>query len=357
MAKINTAKKRGLPAILVSYLKTGWEDAQALLNTLANPKKRTLILRNSAHFLNILYKRITTEGVLKESASLTYITLLGFVPFITFIFMITPDLPFLNIKDKLRSMLGNNMFPGSAQAIMQYFDEFIARRTAFNIVGFIILIVASYSLFRTIRNTFDRILNTDLGQTQDLLSQLIKFFGTLIFGLIIMVMLFSSSSLPIISVVLKLPLLRQLNYIVPFFMQFFGIIFLYMLLPSIRVSRRSLFRGAFWTTMVWVIVKSVFDIYIYNLTSIQAVYGVMSALPIFLMWIYFNWVVVIGGIVLVSVLENKDHKKESIREPRKTVRLTVEMFSNDHLTRRLESLVDKQALLDALAENKEGDEQ
>jgi len=354
---IKARKKRGLPAILASYARTGWEDALSFLRTLANPKKRALIIRNSLHFLSVLYKRITTEGVLKESASLTYITLLGFVPFVTFIFMIAPDLPFLNIKDKFRDVVANNMFPGSAQAIMQYFDEFIARRTAFNIVGFVILIITSYSLFRSIRNTFDRILSMDLAHTQDLISQLIKFFGTLIFGLLIMVMLFSSSSLPIISVVLNLPILKQLNYIVPFFLQFFAMIFLYMLLPSIRISRGSLFRGAFWTTVVWVMVKSIFDVYIYNLTSIQAVYGVMAALPIFLTWIYFNWVVIIGGIVLVSVLENKDHKGETVRQPRKTVRLTVEMFSNDHLNRRLEALVDKDSLLDVLAEDKEGSKQ
>lgn len=347
-------KKRGLPATLLSYLKTGWEDLAIFLNTVTEPRKRKLILKNSWHFLSVLYRRVTTEGVLKESASLTYITLLGFVPFITFIFMITPDLPFLNIKEKFRNVVANNMFPGSAQAIMQYFDEFIARRTAFNIVGFVILIITSYSLFRSIRNAFDRILSMELAHSQDLITQLVKFFGTLIFGLIIMVMLFSSSSLPIISVLLNLPVLKQLNYIVPFFLQFFGIIFLYMLLPSIRVSRKSLFRGAFWTTVVWVSVKSVFDVYIYNLTSIQAVYGVMAALPIFLTWIYFNWVVILGGIVLVSVLENKDQRGESVRQPRKTVRLTVEMFSDDHLNRRLEALVDKEALLDALAEDKEG---
>lgn len=51
--------------------------------------------------------------------------------------------------------------------------------------------------------------------------------------------------------------------------------------------------------------QNLFDIYIYNLTSIQAVYGVMSALPIFLMWVYFNWVIIMGGIVLVSVLDKK----------------------------------------------------
>lgn len=340
-------QKRSLFGALTSYIKTMWDDFVSLVKTFADPRKRKQILFHSMRFLKTLYKRITTEGVLKESASLTYITLLGFVPFITFIFMITPDLPFLNIKEKVRDFLAHNMVPGSAQAIMQYFDEFIARRTAFNVVSFVILIVSSYSLFLSIRNTFDRILSTDIGRPQDLISQLIKFFGTLFFGFLIMVMLFSSSSLPIISVLLNLPILKQINYFAPFILQFFGIIFLYMLLPSIRVSRSSLFRGAFWTTVVWVVIKSVFDLYIYNLTSIQKVYGVMAALPIFLTWIYFNWVVIIGGIVLVSVLEHKGHELD-LPESKGSVRLIVEMYSDKKLEKKLEALVGKDDLLKAL---------
>lgn len=347
-------QKRSLFGALVSYIRMGWDDLLAFLGTMTNPRKRKQVFRQSSKFLSILYKRITTEGVLKESASLTYITLLGFVPFITFIFMITPDLPFLNIKEKLRSFLTTNLLPGSASAIMKYFDDFIARRTAFNIVSFVILIITSYSLFLSIRNTFDRILSTDMKRSQDIISQLIKFFGTLIFGLIIMVMLFSSSSLPVISVLLNLPILKLISYFAPFLMQFFGIIFLYMLLPSIRISRKSLFRGAFWTTVVWVIIKTFFDQYIYNLTSMQKVYGVMAALPIFLTWIYFNWVVIIGGIVLVSVLESKDNPNLKPLS-KETLRLTVEMYSDQKLNRKLEGIVSREELINALRDEDKGE--
>jgi membrane protein len=347
------SEKKGFVASLIKAVS---EKVRAVYEVFTTPEKLRQVLINIWDFIKVLYIRITRDGVLKEAASLTYITLLGFVPFITFVLMIAPDLPFLNVKEKIREVLAANMVPGSASAIMGYLDDFVKNRTAFNIMSFVILIVSSYSLFRNIRNAFDRILNVRMVNSQDLISQMIKFLGTLIFGFIIMVVLFSASSLPVISLIFNLPILKQISYFLPFVVQFVGISLLYSLIPTIRVGRKAVIRGAFWTSVVWALVKNLFDIYIYNLTSIQAVYGVMSALPIFLMWVYFNWVIIMGGIVLVSVLDKKGEVKDLVEEPYKTVRMTLELYSDDNLNRRLEGLVSKKDLLEVLTEDLEKEE-
>lgn len=347
------SEKKGFVASLIKAVS---EKVRAVYEAFTTPEKLRQVLINIWDFIKVLYIRITRDGVLKEAASLTYITLLGFVPFITFVLMIAPDLPFLNVKEKIREVLAANMVPGSASAIMGYLDDFVKNRTAFNIMSFVILIVSSYSLFRNIRNAFDRILNVRMVNSQDLISQMIKFLGTLIFGFIIMVVLFSASSLPVISLIFNLPILKQISYFLPFVVQFVGISLLYSLIPTIRVGRKAVIRGAFWTSVVWALVKNLFDIYIYNLTSIQAVYGVMSALPIFLMWVYFNWVIIMGGIVLVSVLDKKGEVKDLVEEPYKTVRMTLELYSDDNLNRRLEGLVSKKDLLEVLTEDLEKEE-
>ncbi|HOH46521.1 MAG TPA: YihY family inner membrane protein, partial [Candidatus Cloacimonadota bacterium] len=322
-----------------------------------HPRKRKLILKNSWSFLRVFYKRVTTEGVLKESASLTYITLLGFIPFITFIVLIIPDLPFLDLRGKINDLLVNNLMPNSAAAVTSFIGGLLQQRTGFNTFGFILLIFSSYSLFRVIRNTFDRILSMDESPVLDWLSYIIKFFGTLIVGILIMLVLFSTSSMPLIGKLLKYSFLtQQLLNIIPFFLQFFALIFLYLILPSIRVKRGALFRGAFWTTVVWTMIKSLFDWYIYNLTNYQAVYGYLSILPITLLWIYVNWVVIIGGIVLISVLDQGNKLSVAKNEPKRVVRITMEMYSNRTLNKRLESYIrrsDLKELIDEIEEEEE----
>jgi len=327
---------------ILIYLRLPFTDLMTVWDYMRSPAKRRYAMHNVWNFTKILYKRITSDGVLKESASLTYITILGFIPFITFVMLMVPDLPFLDFKGKLNDLIAQNFVPGSAKAVTSFVEGLLKQRTGFNIFSFVVLITSSYSLFSVIRDTFDRILSMEFRPPVDWLGQLVKFLGTMIFGLFIMMVLFSTSSMPIISTLLKQSFLKQqLFYVIPFFLQFIALIFLYMILPSIRVKRSSLFRGAFWTTVIWVIAKSGFDWYIYNLTSVQKVYGYISVLPITLMWIYLNWVIIIGGIVLISVIDQKDNLIIARKVPKKIVRITMEMYTDQKLNQRLEDYLAK----------------
>ncbi len=328
-----------------SYLQIVWEDTLSVYTFLWMPEKRKELWQKIGCFFRLLFTRVISEGVLKESAGLTYITILGFIPFLMFLVMVIPDLPFLNLIEKGKDIIAANMMPGSAEQVVSFLDETLARRFSFNVFNFAIVLVTSYSLFRAIRNTFDRILSMEIHAGTDFMSQMIKFFGTIFFGLLIMILLFSSSSVPLISSILRLGFMqKQLMYVIPFIMQFLALIFMYSFMPSIKIKRSSLFRGAFWTTLIWVLAKTGFDFYIYNLTNIQAVYGVLAALPIFLMWIYINWVIILAGIVLVSVIDQKD-KSEVIKQvPKQVVRITLEMYTNQKLNGRLEEYLNKSDL-------------
>ncbi|MCB5261935.1 MAG: YihY family inner membrane protein [Candidatus Cloacimonetes bacterium] len=310
------------------------------------PKRRKAIFNKAYEFMKLWIGRVIKERVPRSAGSLAYVTILGFIPFLTFIVMLAPDLPFLNLKEKIGAVVAENFIPGSADAVMGMINEMISRRMSLNIMVFIILLVSSYALFENIRNTFDHILITHAPERKDILSQFVKFFGTIVFGLLILVLLFSSSSLPIISRLLKLRIFTWLMYIVPFILQFLALFFLYMLMPSIKVKRKSLIKGAFWTTVIWVLVKSGFDYYIYNLTSFQAVYGVIAALPIFLFWIYVNWIIILAGIVLVSVIDKGIREEVIQTQPQKVVRLTLEMYSDSKLNQRLEKFISKNDIKD-----------
>jgi membrane protein len=336
----------GIRKILYPYTRALTLWMYRLWLHVAMASRRKIVLRRIGTFFRLWVSRIIKEKVPRESGSLAYVTILGFIPFITFILMLAPDLPFLNLKEKIADVVAQNFIPGSAEAVMEMINEMIARRMGLNIMVFVILLISSYLLFNNIRSTFDRILSTHAPGGTDLLSQFVKFFGTLVFGLFIIVLLFSSSSMPIISRLLKLRFFIWIGYIVPFLLQFFALFFLYMLMPSIKVKRKSLIQGAFWTTLLWVLIKSGFDYYIYNLTSFQAVYGVIAALPIFLFWIYVNWIIILSGIVLVSVIDKGVREEVIQKTPKRVVRLTMEMYSDDKLNRRLETFIEKKDITD-----------
>ncbi|MDD2332153.1 MAG: YihY/virulence factor BrkB family protein [Candidatus Cloacimonetes bacterium] len=328
-----------------NYFGIFFHDLFKFFKLLGRPHMRKIVWNNIKSFVHIFYKRITTEGIIKEASALTYITMLSFIPFLMFLFFIIPDLPFLNLQEKISELVSKNFIPDSAVHVNQFVQDTLSRRSTFNILNFIILTFTSYALFKVIRDTFDRILSLDYRPKQDMVMQIIKFLGTIIFGMVIILMLFSSSSLPVISAILDLPILRKyLVQLIPFITQFLALVFLYMILPSIRIKRSALMRGAFWTTVIWVMAKAGFDFYIFQLTNIEAVYGVLASLPIFLMWIYINWVIILGGIVLVSVLDQKDKVSLTEEIPKSIVKLTLELYSDKKLNDKLEQFVKKQDL-------------
>lgn len=330
--------------LIFYYIRLGLHDLIEALSNLTEKDKRKVIFENIGRFMKLFYRKFMQESVLKESAALTYITLLGFIPFLILVVFFVPKLPFLSGSETLQANLYENFLPMSTGDIGPIISDLISQEISFNIFSFIVVIITSYALFRVIRDTFDRILKMEFLPPTDLLSQIIKFFGTIIFGFLIILLLFSSSSLPIISSLLDIPLFRQqLIMILPLILQFVAIVFLYMTLPSIKVSRKSLFRGAFWTTVIWVIAKSLFDYYVYNLTNIGAVYGVLKSLPAFLFWIYINWVIILAGIVLVAILEHKDLAVEK-KVDKHFVRMTVEMFTNEKLNKEIETIINKNDL-------------
>ncbi|MBW6514769.1 MAG: YihY family inner membrane protein [Candidatus Syntrophosphaera sp.] len=338
---------------LKSIVGTALHDLGGVWGYLSQLEKRKKILGNIWSFLKELYLRIKTERVLREAGSLTYITIMGFIPFVVFILVIAPDLPFLNLKEKVFDLIGDNLMPTSALTVNNLIEGMLERRGGFNVLNFIVMIVSSYALFRVIRNTFDRVLRVETPAKQDAISQIVKFLGTIILGVFIMIILLSSSSLPLISRLLDMPLLRWLTYALPFIMQYLMLIFLYMLMPTIKIRRGSLIRGAFWTALIWALVKSGFDLYIYRMTNYQALYGALSALPIFLLWIYLNWVIILGGIVIVSVIEDRKGSALSKRDPNKKVgmvRVTLEMYSDTKLVQLLDRYFSKKEVKELVAE-------
>jgi len=48
--------------------------------------------------------------------------------------------------------------------------------------------------------------------------------------------------------------------------------------------------------------KRAFALYVTHIGGFQAIYGAFATLPIFLMWIYLSWLVVLAGAVLVAVM-------------------------------------------------------
>ncbi len=272
-------------------------------------------LKRLTLFLLKFYRRFHSEKIMKEASNLTFVTVLGFVPFLLFIVFLLPQIQTLHVESLIQKYIVNTFLPDSADLIIKSVNDLLQLTVQMNIFNLIILLITSYSLFASITGSFDKILRVEIKEDKSIVSYLVKFFGTIITGFFIMLLLFSISSLPFISFLFNNPTISFLvTKFVPFFIWFILIFYIYTFLPSKRLNIKNIAISSVYVAIMWLLLKNGFDWYITNMTKMKVFYGVISSFPIFLFWIYANWIIVLSGIVLLSLMsKNRKHRKISVK--------------------------------------------
>lgn len=79
---------------------------------------------------------------------------------------------------------------------------------------------------------------------------------------------------------------------------FFGL--LYKVTPNTFVPAKSAAIGAIVSATLFTVASNFYGVFATKFTSYQAVYGALAAIPLFLMWLYLIWVIILVGGVVTS---------------------------------------------------------
>ena len=79
-------------------------------------------------------------------------------------------------------------------------------------------------------------------------------------------------------------------------------------IPDRPVSLRAALWAAVYTSITFQLVRYGFAIYAKNVVSVHKIYGSLSAIPVFMFWIYLQWLVFFSGVALTSVLQKRWEK-------------------------------------------------
>ncbi len=79
---------------------------------------------------------------------------------------------------------------------------------------------------------------------------------------------------------------------------------LYTTVPNVRVAARPALVGAFLGAVVWELGKWGFTQYIEYSSAYARFYGSLALLPLFLLWVYVTWLIVLFGLQVTYALEH-----------------------------------------------------
>lgn len=86
-----------------------------------------------------------------------------------------------------------------------------------------------------------------------------------------------------------------LAILAPFITTWLVIFAIFILMPNTRVRRNPALIGSLVATIIWIISRELFTIYLTS-TAMKGVYGALALLPMFLLWLWISWIVILFGL-------------------------------------------------------------
>jgi membrane protein len=101
---------------------------------------------------------------------------------------------------------------------------------------------------------------------------------------------------------------RFLNFFILLILAFIFFL-MYIYFPAKDVPKKEALMGAFFLTILWTLSSYLYSFYVKYAVGYSKIYGSLSAIPLFLVWLFVNWLVFLLGAELVVFLEQKSWKR------------------------------------------------
>jgi membrane protein len=255
-------------------------------------------------FVQCAWQRFQATGCSYRAAALSFATLLSLIPLMTFGFSLLAKFPqFKTISQQIQNFIFANFLASSAQTITTHLHGFMERAAQLSMISLLFLLLTATLLMLTLEQTFNSIWRTPKRRHWTF-TTLSYWLALLFIPLFIALSLFilSHFALPFLSthvvvdnlLVLLPPLLSLL---------FFAL--LYRFVPHCMVPWRAALGAALFATFLFEIAKYGFSLYLSYFSTYKIIYGTLSAFPLFLVWIYICWLIILTGAVISYALTKK----------------------------------------------------
>jgi membrane protein len=257
-------------------------------------------------FLRAAYRRFTEDRCLEVAGSLTYTTLLALVPLITVALAVITAFPvFGAFTSGVDDWLARNVLPHQiSSAITKYLAQFAEKAAQLTAVGIAFLAVTAVMMMLTIDQALNGIFRVH--RERPIGQRLLMYWAVLTLGPILIGLSLSMTSYLVstsLGLAKGLPLLGELLLrVVPFLLTSTAFTLLYLWVPYRRVHLEHAVAGGLIAGVLFELMQRGFGLYVARFPTYTVVYGAFAAVPIFLVWLYLSWVVVLLGAAVTALL-------------------------------------------------------
>ena len=263
-------------------------------------------IKDCSLFFIYCIKRFVGNSGPYTAAALSYSTLLALVPLLTVGFaLMSAFSSFQDVRDDLQAKLFGFMLPDAVTAISDYLANFIDNASRMTGPGVLGLAITAVLLLNTIYAAFNAIWKAS--EPRPFWLRMLVFWtlltlGPLLIGASISLSTYVFASAQIVGVEDYDGPSRALSHVMTFALSTLGFTLLFLVVPNRAVRLRHALTGAIVAALLFEVLKRGFGLFFSTFVSYQAIYGALASIPVFLVWMYLSWTVLLLGAEIAASL-------------------------------------------------------
>ena len=273
------------------------------------PIKIRQLIKEYYVFIRDFLKLLFHDKLSYYSASLSYYTLFSIIPLLVIVLSIFTNLPiFEDIYIGIQAIVFENLLPIHSKEVIVYINTFVENSGKLGMVGVIYVLFASMMFFKN----YDYIVNDIFECQRRKFWSSVTVYWTLVTLTPIMLVLSFYLSTQIQEILDKNQFTASIHLlnILPFFI-IWGMFFLsYKISANTTISNKAAGISSFIASLAWYLAKSGFIFYVLHNKTYMSIYGGLSILLFFFLWIYISWAIFLHGLKFCYLLENDEEIEE-----------------------------------------------
>jgi membrane protein len=254
--------------------------------------------------LRTLRARFREDRLGLTASSLTFTTLIGLVPLVAVMLAVFSAFPmFSRFQAALEKYLLQSLVPDTiAKPVLGALTQFAAKASQLGTLGLLVLVVAALAMVFTIDKSLNAIWR--VRRPRPLAQRLLVYWAALTLGPLLLGISLTITSYALSAsrgLVETLPGgLSLLLGALEFALMAAGMAGLYRFVPNTHVSWVHAWAGGVFVAIGIEVAKRLLAWYVGSVPTYSVIYGAFATLPIFLLWIYLAWVIVLLGAVIAA---------------------------------------------------------
>lgn len=261
------------------------------------------------NFLRFALARFWNDNFLQAAAAMTYSTLLALVPFLVLTFAILSGFPaFDAARQRMTELFFDILVPEVSAEVEMYLSEFTANASNLTAVGVVALAITAIFLLSSIEFTLNSVWRVK--RQRPIGVRILIYWTILTLGPLLLGASFALTSDAIGNLlgwglegaVPEEPSLAAsaFNNAIALIARILAFTLLFILVPARPVRFRDAAIGGVFSGIAFELLRWAFNSFLTAGSTYETMYGAVAIFPIFLVWLYASWTVIILGAVFAA---------------------------------------------------------